>query len=95
MFSEEKIDDLADKLLIGLTREENKMIRDEFEEIENKFNSLGEIDGLKDVEPQSYPYEMILDDICDYSTHEISALEALSNCKNIEGREVEIPKVVG
>ena len=34
-FTKEMVDNYADKLLIGLTEEENKMVLDEFEIIDN------------------------------------------------------------
>ena len=33
-FTKEMVDDYADKLLIGLTKEENKMVLDEFDAID-------------------------------------------------------------
>ena len=37
-FTEEMVDNYADKLLIGLSREENKMVLDEFATIDDNLN---------------------------------------------------------
>ena len=47
-FTKEMVDDYADKLLIGLTPEENKMVLDEFDIIDEQINIL--IPGDKEVD---------------------------------------------
>ena len=39
-FTSEMVDDYSEKLLIGLTPEENKMVLDEFENIDKNFQSV-------------------------------------------------------
>ena len=53
--------------------------------------------GIKDTEPLSYPFEMVVDDLRsdDEVGEEIPIEELLRNCDQYEGREVEVPKVVG
>lgn len=96
-FTKEMIDNYADKLLIGLTEEERTMIQEEFDDIEKNMELINKIDGIKDVEPLSYPYEMEMDDlrsdIEEDETIEIDTL--LRNAGKVDGREVEVPKVVG
>jgi aspartyl/glutamyl-tRNA(Asn/Gln) amidotransferase C subunit len=96
-FTKEMIDNYADKLLIGLTEEERTMIQEEFDDIEKNMELINKIDGIKDVEPLSYPYEMEMDDLRSDDeidgTIEIDTL--LKNAGQIDGREVEVPKVVG
>ena len=53
-FTKEMVDSYADKLLIGLTEEENKMVLDEFAEIDRNINIINAIPNIKDVEPMSY-----------------------------------------
>ena len=55
-FTKELIKDYADKLLIGLTEEETETILDEFEVIEANMDLINEIDGIKDVPVQDYPF---------------------------------------
>lgn len=95
-FTKEMVDDYADKLLIGLTDEENKMVLEEFEIIDETINTINEIEGIEKVEPMTHT----LDDF-EYELREDIAEESvpiedlLSNCDVHNGREVEVPKVVG
>ena len=96
-FTKEMIDDYADKLLIGLTEEERTNIQEEFDEIEKNMDLINKIPNIKDTEPLSYPFEMILEDLRDDDDEAeiIPIEELLRNCDQDEGREVEVPKVVG
>lgn len=96
-FTKEMIDDYADKLLIGLTEEERTNIQKEFDEIEKNMDLINQIPNIKDTEPLSYPFEMIIDDLRsdDEVMEEIPIDDLLRNCDHYEGREVEVPKVVG
>ena len=96
-FTKEMIDDYADKLLIGLTEEERTNIQEEFDEIEKNMDLINKIPNIKAAEPLSYPFEMVLDDLRsdDEAGEEIPIEELLKNCDQYEGREVEVPKVVG
>lgn len=95
-FTKEIVDDLADKLLIGLTDEENKMVLDEFEIIDETINTINQIEGIEKVEPMThtldnFEYEL-REDIAEES---VPIEDLLSNCDRHNGREVEVPKVVG
>ena len=95
-FTKEMVDSYADKLLIGLTEEENKMVLDEFAEIDRNINIINAIPNIKDVEPMSY----FLDNMkCHLNNDEAEATvpieELLRNSGKTVGREVEVVKVVG
>lgn len=95
-FTKEMVDDYADKLLIGLTEEENKMVLEEFEIIDETINTINEIEGIEKVEPMThtlddFEYEL-REDIAEES---VPIEELLQNCDRHNGREVEVPKVVG
>ena len=95
-FTKEMVDDYADKLLIGLTPEENKMVLDEFDIIDEQINIINDIPGIDKVEPMTHA----LDDF-EYELREDVAEESipiedlLSNCDAYSAREIEVPKVVG
>ena len=95
-FTKELVNDYADKLLIGLTDEENQMVLDEFEEIDKDIDLINKIDGIEKVEPMTHA----LDDF-EYELREDVAEESipiedlLSNCDEFSAREIEVPKVVG
>ena len=95
-FTKEMVDNYADKLLIGLTPEENKMVLDEFEIIDKNIDLINEIPDISEVEPMTHT----LDDF-EYELREDVSAEStpiedlLKNCDVYEGREVVVPKVVG
>ena len=95
-FTKEVVDDLADKLLIGLTEEENKMVLDEFEVIDKQINIINEIDGIENVEPMTHTLDdfefELREDIVEES---VPIEDLLSNCDVHSAREIEVPKVVG
>ena len=95
-FTKEMVDDYADKLLIGLTPEENKMVLDEFDIIDEQINIINDIPGIEKVEPMThalddFEYELRDDD----EDGSVPIEELLQNCDEFSGREVEVPKVVG
>ena len=96
IFTKEMVDDLADKLLIGLTEEENRMVLDEFDIIDKQINIINEIPGIENVEVMThtlddFSYEL-REDVVEES---IPIEELLQNCKDSTAREVQVPKVVG
>lgn len=95
-FTSELVDDLAAKLLIGLSKEENQMVLDEFSIIDENLSKVDNFPNIKNIEPMTH----CLDDFTfalreDIASDSIKIEDALKNCKCIEGREVEVPKVVG
>ena len=95
-FTKEMVDDYAEKLLIGLTPEENKMVLDEFDVIDEQINIINDIPGIEKVEPMTHAlddFEFELRE--DVAEESIPIEELLQNCKDSTGREVQVPKVVG
>ena len=96
MFTKEVVDDLANKLLIGLTEEENQMVLDEFEVIDKTINIINEIDGIENVEPMTHTLDDFEFELRDDVVEESVPIEdLLSNCDVHSAREIEVPKVVG
>ena len=94
-FTKEMVVDYADKLLIGLTKEENKMVLDEFEIIDSNIDIINEIPNIEKVEPMThcldnFEYEL-REDVKEES---VPIEELLQNCDLYTDREVEVPKVV-
>lgn len=98
-FTSEKVDFYADKLLIGLTDEENKMVLDEFEDIDEDIKRVCEIEGIENVEPMThclddFVYEL-REDIYDEEIGNEDIDDLLANCDDYIDTEVKVPKVVG
>ena len=96
-FTSEQVDFYADKLLIGLTREENKMVLDEFEDIDADIARITEIEGIENVEPMThcldnFVYELREDE---YTGDNEDIEDLLANCDSYVDTEVKVPKVVG
>ena len=95
-FTKEMVDDYAEKLLIGLTEEENKMVLEEFEVIDQNINIINEIKDIDKVEPMTHCLDDFVYELRDDVVEESCKIEdILINCDEHTDREVEVPKVVG
>lgn len=94
-FTREMVDDYANKLLIGLTEEENNQVLEEFEIIDKNIDLINKIPNISDVEPMTHCLDNF---VCDFRDDEIEESvpveELLQNCDSVIGREVKVPKVV-
>ena len=94
-FNEETIDKLADLLMIGLTPEENKMILDEFKVIDANIDKINNIEGIENIKPMTHCLDNFECELREDVAEESPSIEdLLSNCDAVDGREVEVPKVV-
>lgn len=95
-FTKEMVDDYADKLLIGLTEEENQMVLDEFEIIDKNIDIINEIPDIEKVSPMTHcldNFEYVLrEDVVEDS---IPIDDLLANCDDVAGDEIEVPRMVG
>lgn len=98
-FTSEQVDSYADKLLIGLTDEENKMVLDEFEDIDSDIKKICAIEGIENIEPMTHCLDDFVfelrEDIYDEEIGNESVDDLLSNCDSYIDTEVKVPKVVG
>jgi len=95
-FTKEMVDDYANKLLIGLTEEENKMVLDEFDIIDKNIDLVNKIPNIEEVELMTHCldeyYATLREDIVEES---IPIEDLLANSDDTEDREIVVPKVVG
>lgn len=95
-FTESMVDDFADKLQIGLTREENKMVLDEMDIIEETVSIVDTIPNIETVEPMTHCLDNFAFELRDDEAEDSTDIrDLLANCDDYEGREVQVPKVVG
>ena len=95
-FTSELVDDLADKLLIGLTKEENKMVLDEFNIIDSHIDIINEIPNISEVEPMTHCLDNFVYELREDVVEEsIPIDDLLKNCDEVRDREVEVPRMVG
>ncbi len=95
-FTKELVDDLADKLLIGLTEEENRMVLDEFDVIDKNCDIVTTIEGIENVKPMTHALDDFSVELREDEYEESEDIEELlRNCDQTDGSEIELPKVVG
>ena len=94
-FTKEKVEKLADLLMIGLTEEETKMVFEEFETIDQNINKINEIPNILEVEPMTHALDDFVFELReDVAEESIPIEELLQNCEDKTEREVSVPKVV-
>lgn len=94
-FTKEMVDDYADKLLIGLTEEENQMVLDEFEIIDENIDLINEIENIKEVEPMTHTLDDFVYELREDVVEEsVDIDDLLANCDDATYSEVKVPKVV-
>lgn len=94
-FTKEMIDDYAEKLLIGLTEEENKTLLEEFQIIESRMDLINEIKDINKIEPLHYPFIVESTPRNGFDIENDDVNDLIKNSDKVSDREIEVPKVVG
>lgn len=95
-FTKEMVDSYADKLLIGLTEEENELVLKEFDIIDANMQIIANIPNISEVEPMTHAlddFEYVLRD--DEPEESVPIEDLLANCDDHTDREVQVPRMVG
>jgi len=91
----EVLEDAANRLLFTMSDEEYKTLEDEFAVLTSLMQKMGQIDGLSDYEPMTFPFacetSYLREDI---ATAPLSREEALRNAGNVQDGQIKLPKVV-
>lgn len=94
-FTKETINDLANKLLIGLTEEENELVLSEFDIIDKTCDIVNSIPNIKEVEVMTHTLDNFVVELrSDEAEESVDINDLLRNAGEVSTREVEIPKVV-
>ena len=95
-FTKEMVDKFASDLLIGLSEEENKNVLDEMEVIDNACDLVTKIEGIEEVEPMTHCLDEFVFELREDEAEEsVSIDDLLRNADEVNGREIELAKVVG
>lgn len=92
----ENIQDYALKLMFKMKEEEFETFEKEFETIIKHMDLIGQIDGIENVEPMTFPFKN--KDVKlrkDIATSTLTTEDAVKNAKETIYDEVKVPKVVG
>ncbi len=95
IFTPEQVNKYAEDLLITLTKEENKMVLDEFAIIKENMDKINELADIKNEEPLTHPFaleEVILRN--DEVKEELKIEEVLQNTSHKTMEEITIPKEI-
>lgn len=94
-FTKEMVTDYADKLLIGLTEEETKMVLDEFDIIDKNIDLINQIPNIETVEPMTHCLDDFIYELREDEVEEsVDIDDLLENCDDASNGEVIVPKVV-
>lgn len=95
-FTKEMVEDYANKLLIGLTAEETRMVLDEFDIIDANIDLINKISNINEVEPMTHCLDDFIYELSEDIVVDSTSLEnVLSNSDCVVEREISVPKVVG
>ena len=93
--NKEVIKEASEKLLFDMNEEELEIVFQELEILSKQIELLSLIDGVDQVSPITFPYEIttsyLREDIVD---EVISQEEALKNADEVENGMIRLPKVV-
>ena len=96
MVTKEKLKDYAGKLMFDMDDQGYDRTLEEFETIEKHMALIGEIEGIDDVEPMTFPYVIYHASLREDEAKEcLTNEEVLANAKDTKVNQVKVPKVVG
>ncbi len=86
----------AHNLMFDMTDEQYEVLLNEFVVIDKQMSLLGKIDGLNEVEPMTFPFDVTTDELReDVAGACLNKEDVLRNAKDTEQGQIRIPKVVG
>ena len=97
MITRDVLDKLAKKLMFKMNDEEYKTLENEFVETLEKSDAFKKIDGIENVNPMTFPFDLELDDNDlreDICNNEIDFNDMVINVKDYDDNRVKVPKVV-
>ena len=94
--NKEVLKDTANRLLFTMNEEEYDTLLKEFDVITRQMTLIGNIKGVDDVLPMTFPFEVTNDFLReDIPTMPLDKEEALRNAKDVVDYQIRLPKVVG
>lgn len=88
--------DAAHRLMFDMSKEEYQTLLKEFDILTKQMNKMGEIEGLENYEPMTFPFDVTIDFIReDIPQKPLDKEDALRNAGSVLDGEIKLPKVVG
>ena len=97
MITRDVLDKLAKKLMFKMNEEEYQTLESEFDIILKQMEYIDKIDGIENVNPMTFPFDLELDDNDlreDIYNNEIDFNDMIINVKDYDDNRVKVPKVV-
>ena len=93
--SKEVLKKCANNLMFDMLEEEYDTLLNEFDDLINQMTLMDKIEGLKDLEPMTFPFECSTSFLRDDEEGEMLDIEeVLSNAKDVSMGQIKLPKVV-
>ncbi len=94
--NEELLRKAADNLLFDMSDEQYKKLNEEFDTILSQMEYIGEIPGIDDVEPMTFPFDVSITYLReDEAKQPLACKDALRNAHDVVLGQIKLPKVVG
>ena len=93
--TKEVLQESANRLLINLTDEELNDLLSDFDILISQMELIGDIPGVDEVEPMTFPFEITSDYLRDDIPEEpLSKNDVLKNAQDVVDGQIRLPKVV-
>lgn len=91
----EVLKEATNKLMFDMSDEQYQNLLSEFDIILSQMELISEIEGVDDVEPMTFPYEVTTDYLReDAASSPLSKEDALKNAKDVVDGQISIPRVI-
>ena len=86
----------ANNLMFDLTDDEVDSLIKDFESLFRQINEIRKLEGIDEVEPMVFPFDVTTDFLReDVEVEPLSVEEVLQNAKDVQDGQIKLPKVVG
>lgn len=94
--NETLLKECAHNLMFDMKEEEYQTLLNEFHIVQEQLSMIGEIDGLDQEEPMTFPFDCAISYLReDEEKENLTREEALKNAKDVFAGQIKLPKVVG
>ena len=91
----EVLKESTNKLMFDMSEEQYQNLLNEFDIILSQMELISEIEGVDEVEPMTFPYELSTDYLRDdIASSPLTKEEALKNAKDVVDGQISIPRVI-
>ena len=94
--TKEVLKEAANKLMFDISEEQTDMLLNEFDIIVKQMELIGDIKGVDDAKPMTFPFDVTNSYLReDVAGEPLNRDDALKNAKDVVDGQIRLPKVVG